>query len=247
MIGRLTLGARARAVGGRRSPWAVAAQLPVRRAALGALAGLVAVGPAAAVLGGVAGAVSPRVQRMRAARGRARLMDEQVPDVLRSIAAAVRAGRSLPQALEAARDEAREPIRAALDTALARIAVGTPVDDAVGVFARAAGSPLAAVAAETIRVGRRSGGNFPLILDTAVASATERLRIARDRHAATAQARMSALVVGLMPVAFYGLVGSSARAGLARMLEDPVGWLVLAAGVALELAGVVWMRALTRL
>jgi tight adherence protein B len=172
-------------------------------------------------------------------------MDEQIPEVLRAISAAMRAGRSMPQALEAAHEEAREPARDALARALARLEVGAPLDDAIEAFARAAGTETARVAAETLKVGRTAGGNIPAVLDVAVASAVERVRIARDRAAATSQARLSALVVGGMPVVFYALIGAGARDRMLELLREPVGWLVVGLGLALEGAGALWMRAVT--
>lgn len=220
--------------------------LPFGRLVVAASAGAVALGGPGAVIGVGLAAAWDRIAVARAARTRATRMDEQIPDVLRAVSAAVRAGRSLPQALEAAHEEAAEPVAAALGAALARLEVGAPVDDVLETFARTADTDLARVAAETLRVGRAAGGDFPRVLDTAVVASNERLRIARDRRAATSQARMSAAVVGGMPVAFYGLIGSGARDRLLGLLAEPAGWLIVGGGVALELAGVAWMRAMSR-
>src|SRR5205807_1166803 len=68
----------------------------------------------------------------------------------------------------------------------------------------------------------------------------------RDRAATSAQAKMSALVVGLMPLAFFAIVGSGARDQLRVLVGDPIGWALLASGVVLEAGGARWMRALLR-
>ena len=216
------------------------------RAAVGALAGMVLGGSVLAVVGAVAGAVSEPVLRARAARNRDRRLIEQLPDMMRALAAAIRSGRSIPQALEAAREESIPPLRAALDTADARLSVGATLDEALDAFATEAATEDASLVVETLKIGRAAGANLPLILDVAVESLVERERIARDRRATSAQAKMSALVVGLMPLAFFAIVGSGARDQLRVLIGDPIGWALLAGGVILEAGGALWMRALLK-
>jgi Flp pilus assembly protein TadB len=74
----------------------------------------------------------------------------------------------------------------------------------------------------------------------------DRDQIARDRRAASAQAKVSAAVVAVMPVAFFLLIGSGARAQFAFLFGDPIGWALLTTGVLLEAGGALWMRALLR-
>src|SRR5207249_2684712 len=152
---------------------------------LGGLIGMVVGGTVLAFVGVGAGAAVWPLARARAARGRERKIAEQLPDLLRALAAGLRSGRSLPQALEAARDEAQQPLREALDAAVGRIEVGSPLDEALDAFSAQAGSADAALAVETLKIGRAAGTNLPAILDVAVESLAERDRIARDRRAAS--------------------------------------------------------------
>jgi tight adherence protein B len=249
-VRRARLGRRSRDVAGVRSRLASAVTSSFRigatRAAVGGLAGMVFGGPVFAIVGAVAGAVSGPVMRTRAARNRDRRLVEQLPDMMRALAAAIRSGRSIPQALDAAREESIAPLRAALDVADARLSVGATLDEALEAFAAEAATEDASLVVETLKIGRAAGTNLPLILDVAAESLVERERIARDRRATSAQAKMSALVVGLMPIAFFGIVGSGARDQLRVLLGDPVGWALLAGGVILEAGGALWIRALLR-
>lgn len=250
-VRRARVGRRSRDVAGVRSRLAV--RFPARtvrvgmaRAVVGALAGMVLAGPVFAAVGGVAGAASETVLRRRAARSRDRRLTGQLPDMMRALAAAIRSGRSIPQALEAARDEAVDPLRPALDVAVARLSVGATLDEALDAFATTAATEDASQVVETLKIGRAAGTNLPIILDVAVESLIERDRIARDRAATSSQAKMSALVVGLMPLAFFAIVGSGARDQLRVLVGDPVGWALLAGGVVLEAGGALWMRALLK-
>jgi len=248
---RARIGRRSRVAAGERSRVLPRLRSPrvgtiAARSALGATGGMFLGGVPLALAGAIAGAISEPVLRVRASRGRERRMDSQLPDLMRALAAAVRAGRSLPQALEAARDEAREPMRTPIAHAVDRISVGAPLTEALDAFAADCRTPDAALVVETLKIGRAAGANLPLILDVAVESLSERDRIARDRRATSAQAKMSALVVGLMPVAFFAIVGSGARDQVHILLGDPIGWVLLAGGLILEASGALWMRALLR-
>lgn len=210
----------------------------------GAAAGFVLLGPAGAALGAVAGEAARAARGRREATARTRRFEEQIPDALRSMAAALRAGQSLAQALASAHEEAAPPMRDALGTALARLAAGTPMDEALAALERACPAPSAPIALGAIRVGRASGGNLPVILDATADAAAERRRLAAARRAATAQARLSAWVVAAMPVAFFVLLGAGAREQLRAALSEPAGWALLAAGTILEATGILWVRRL---
>ncbi len=248
-VSRAHSGARARKIAGVRLR--IVARLSSRssrtslsRALVGLLAGIVFGGTTLGVAGIAAGLASEPLMRSRALRAEVRKIEEQLPDVLRSIAAALRAGRSLPQALVAAHDAAPSPARAALSEGIRRIEVGGDIDDALDRVAVRAGSPEARIAMETIRVGRAAGANLPNILDVLVGSLSERVVIARDRRAATSQGRLSAAVVGGLPLVFLFMVGGPQQRAV--LFHDPIGWVLLGAGISIDAAGVLWMRSLTR-
>jgi tight adherence protein B len=249
-VRRARVGRRSRDIAGVRSGIArvmtSSSRVGIARAAAGGLAGMVLGGPVLAAAGAVVGAVSEPVMRARARRNRDRRLTEQLPDMMRALASAIRSGRSIPQALDAAREDSIAPLSAALDIAQGRLSVGATLDEALDAFAAEAATEEAGLVVETLKIGRAAGGNLPVILDVAAESLIERDRIARDRRATSAQAKMSALVVGLMPLAFFAIVGSGARDQLRVLLGDPIGWALLAGGVVLEAGGALWMRALLR-
>lgn len=249
--GRARLGARVRGLAGvrLRALDRVAATFGERaglRAGVGALGAAAFGGPMMMVVATAAGLGWEPMRRARDARIETRRIEEQIPDVLRAIGAAVRAGRSIPQALAVAYDEAPDPVRRALEPAVQRLSVGATIDEALDAFAARARCDAASSAVETIRIARASGANLPAILDVACESLAERDRIVRDRRAATSQARLSAIVIGSMPIAFFALIGSSARAQMQVLFADPIGWVLLFVGLGLETAGFLWVRRLVR-
>lgn len=220
--------------------------LPLGRALVGAAAGVVVSGWPGAGVGTVVAVSAEPVLAKRRARRRADLLDDQIPDVARALASALRAGRNMPQALQAAARDAAEPAAMALRAATERLEVGAPLSEALERFGSTAGTASASLLAEALVIGRAAGANLPGVLDGLSASLAERRRIERDRKAATSQARLSALIVAGMPFAFYAMAGSGARAQVAVLLGDPLGWGLLAGGLLLEGAGWFWMRALLK-
>jgi tight adherence protein B len=207
-----------------------------------AAAGTLAVGLVGAVLGAAAGAVVPFVLLRRRAAARSLIVESQLPDSLRCIAAALRAGQSLVQALATAADDAPVPLQDSLRSCVARIAAGASVDEALSGLEHDCTAPSISAAVAAMRVGRASGGNLPLILDTAVESMLDRQRLADERRSATAQARLSATVVASMPLVFLLMLGATARRQLRDALSQPAGLALFGAGFVLEAAGVLWLR-----
>ncbi|MBI4728753.1 MAG: type II secretion system F family protein [Acidobacteria bacterium] len=219
------------------------------RATLGALAGFALAGFAlaglpGAALGGAGGAVWPAYARRRAERARPGLIEAELPDALATMAAVLRAGHSLPQALLAARDAARPPLRGVLHEAVRRQEVGGSLDEAIE--ALQAGCPAGAgrLVGLALRVGRVSSGEIARVLEGVAATLVDRARTAAERRAATAEARLSAAVVAGMPPVFFLLVGARSSEVTAVLFGTPAGWAALGLGVALEVVGILWVRRL---
>ena len=171
----------------------------------------------------------------RAARpDHARLLDE--------LARRVRAGGSLGHALVelCASDE---PVAAPVRAAAARYGRGVALGPACQPVADDSDPALALVGATLCAVAG-VGGAGGRALDAAAAALRERAAVAADVRAQAATARLSALVLVLLPLAFaaWTLVGDDdARAFL---LGSRLGWAVTAAGLLLDAVGALWMRRL---
>jgi tight adherence protein B len=67
-----------------------------------------------------------------------------------------------------------------------------------------------------------------------------------EAHALSAQARLSAVVVGSAPIAYLAWSVLVDPASLHSLVATPVGQVCLAIGLALELVGAWWMRRIIR-
>ena len=196
---------------------------------------------AAAGIAGVAVALVRSADRRRLVR-----LEAQLPGVAQQLAAALSAGLSLRQALTRAARDAPEPVCAELAAAVAELEMGTRLEAALeGLAARVPVHDLG-IMVTAILVQRRTGGNLARALATLSGRLEERAQLARELRGATAQARMTAWLVAVLPVG-GGLITEIAAPGtLARTLGQGPGPAILVAAVLLYAGGVVAIRRIGR-
>ena len=203
---------------------------------------LVTAGPVLA-LAGAAGIAVVRfvfLRRMRASvRRRA---GEQLADAVCAMSAGLRAGLSLAQSFAYARDEADEPLRSALASLVDKIDVGTPVGEALSDWADAQGSDDAVLIVGVLDLHRRSGGDLPTVLDSLAGTLRERRAAHRDVRALTAQARLSGVILGMLPIGFFGFLLLTSRREMLDAIATPLGKTTLGLGLGLEILAFLWIR-----
>lgn len=201
--------------------------------------------PAAAVLAGaVAGAPLAAWPVVRD-RGRLRF-ERSLPGALETIAAALRTGASPVQAVaEAARTA---PGGAARDLGLVATAArrGTPLPDALAAWRRRRQSTAVALVVEAMTISLSTGGAQGRAIDGVATTLRQRLAVEAEARALGTQARVSALVIVAAPPVFGLAVGVTDGRTVAFLFGSPLGLVVLAVGLALDVAGGVWMASLTR-
>ena len=92
------------------------------------------------------------------------------------------------------------------------------------------------LAAAALVIAADTGASGAAVFDTLGLRAVAVDDVARERRTATAQARLSALVVGAAPVLIVAALLLSGRAS-ALLEAGAVGWVILSVGLALEVAG----------
>ena len=184
--------------------------------------------------------LSPADVRRRIAAGRAaRLRRAQLPVVVSVIAAYVRAGRSLRQAVADAAGDVPEPSAAALREAAARIALGATPDEALAAFGA---DPDVAHLRAVVEMQARTGGDLVLLLERMADVMRSREELRRAASVATAQARATGRMVTGMPAFGVGALWLLDRPGFGLVLESPLGWAALLGSTILAAAGHLLIR-----
>jgi Flp pilus assembly protein TadB len=212
--------------------------------AAAAVGGFLAYGVIGSALGVGLAVGLRRFERWREHRAAAGRVDEQLADAVGAVAAALRAGMSVPQCLGYTASETPAPLGPALRRLVDEIEVGTPVGEAVRAWADDVDTDDARLLAAALELHRRSGGDLPVVLDQVAATIRDRVAAAREVRALTAQARLSGLILGLLPVGFFAFLWLTSRRDIEGALGTPVGIGSALLGLAMEGAAFVWIRRL---
>jgi tight adherence protein B len=215
-------------------------------AGLGLLAVLVGASWPGALAGVAAGWLAGRQYlRFRIARRRGAFAD-QLPDTLQLVVGALKAGFSLPQALNSVVREDTQPIAGEFARALATTRLGTSVEDALDRTAERMRSKDFAWVVMAIRIQRQVGGNLSELLQTTVHTMRERSQLRRHVKGLTAEGRLSAYVLIGLPVLLALWMFVSRRAYLAPLYSTGAGWVMIITAVGCVSAGWFWMSRLSK-
>lgn len=173
---------------------------------------------------------------------RQKQFDSILPDTLQLLASTLRGGYSLMQGVEAVSQEVSEPVGRELRRVVTEARLGRPLEESMQAVAERMDSADFGWAVMAIRIQREVGGNLAELLVTVADTMTERERLRRDVNALTAEGRISAIVLGLMPFAI-GLFIMGANPGyLDPLFDETVGKGLLVGAGLLMLGGFYWMK-----
>jgi tight adherence protein B len=180
-----------------------------------------------------------------AARTRKRF-ETQLPDTLNLISTSLRAGYSLLQAVEAVGEEAPDPTRREFGRAIAEIRLGKSMDDALADIATRMGSQDFDWTVMAIGIQKEVGGNLAEVLQTTAETMVHRNRLRREMKALTAEGRISAIVLALMPFGLFGFIFLTNPEYLEPLMTSTVGLAVMAAGAVFIGIGIFWMQKIVK-
>lgn len=174
-----------------------------------------------------------------------RLVERDLPELLDAVARSLRSGSSLRRAVDEAGGSVAGPLRDDLARVRRSLDAGVPLGDALERWA--ATRPLQGVrlAVAALALGAETGGASAQAVDGVAATLRTNLGIAAEVRALSSQARLSALVIALAPVAFSLLAFTTDGTTASFLLRTPLGVACLATGLALDGIGWLWMRRLT--
>jgi len=212
------------------------------------LVGAIARAPAPlSVLLGLAGLPVPYLFVRIKMRIRRRAFDQQLPDVLESIAAILRAGHAFPHALKSIAEDYSPPVSTEFRRALAQIGVGLPVDEALDEMVARVESPDLKYVATCVAVQRQAGGSLSDFFALVATSVRERQEYARRVKALTAQGRLTAKVIFAVPFAVILLLGSAHWAYMQTLFTTGAGHVIIIVCIVLMTSGFFVIRRMTRL
>lgn len=171
---------------------------------------------------------------------------EQVGDVLQLITGSLRAGYGLLQAIELASRESAAPAGDELRRITTEVRLGRDLADALDSAAERLADPDFAWAVQAIRIHHDVGGDLAAVLDGVAATVRARAHLRREVDALSAEGRLSAVILVLLPIALLGLMTVLNPEYVGELFGSGAGVLLLAAGGSLIVVGALWLRHIVR-
>jgi tight adherence protein B len=176
------------------------------------------------------------------ARRRRAAFTDQLDDSLHLMASSLRAGHSVLRALDAVSRDTEAPTSEEFSRVVNEVRVGRDVNVALDEVAVRTASDDFAWVAQAIAIHREVGGNLAEVLDRVGATIRERNQLRRQARALSAEGRVSAVVLLLLPPVVGGLLALVSPEYMGRLTATPTGLLMLTAAGLLMLVGGLWVR-----
>jgi tight adherence protein B len=193
------------------------------------------------MVGLVALLLPPALVNFKAGR-RAKKFNSSLPDMLQLLSGSLRAGYSLLQGIEAVSKEVEDPMGKELRRVITEARLGREVEDSMDAVAERMASPDFAWAVMAIRIQREVGGNLSELLLTVADTMIERERLRRDIAALTAEGKLSAMILGLLPVGLGAFMWLSNPDYMGPLGSTTLGHVLLGVATVSLLIGFAWMK-----
>lgn len=201
--------------------------------------------PTLALPAGLAAAVGGPVALVLArGRGQRRFV-AALPGFVDLVAARLRSGHTVATAIADAA-EADDPVAPDVRRVLRRVALGEPLETSLEWWASDRRHDAVRAVAGALAVASATGGAAADALEGLARSMRDQLGARAEAAALSAQARMSALVVGVAPIAYVAFASAVDPGASAVLVTTPLGRICLVTGLGLDALGALWMRRIVR-
>ena len=185
---------------------------------------------------------APYAIARRSRRNRLKKVEEQLPEAADFIARALRAGHSFSNVLQMAGSELPEPLAGEFRLAHEEINYGVQMNDALHNLAMRIPLTDLRYLVIAVLIQRESGGNLAEILANISDIIRARLKLLAQVRVLSAEGRMSAWILGLLPFGVVGVMSIANPQYISLLWTDPTGVRMLWYAAAMIVLGVVWLR-----
>jgi tight adherence protein B len=170
-----------------------------------------------------------------------RLID-QIPDALRSLGICFNAGYSLQQAFEQTACDTPEPLGTELRQANFDVCAGKSIEEALGALEKRTRATDLRFAIVALEIQHRTGGSLQDLLEDAADAVLASADLRRQLAVQTAQARLSAKVVTVLPLLLVAALSVAMDGYLQTFFSSAAGLFILVLALGMEAIGVLLIR-----
>ncbi|SDG95044.1 MULTISPECIES: type II secretion system F family protein [unclassified Duganella] len=189
----------------------------------------------------------PWLTLMRIRAARLHKLEEQLPEAADFLGRALRAGHSFANVMQMVGEEMPDPIAAEFKFAYEEINYGVPMNEALHNLALRVPLTDLRYLVIAVLIQRESGGNLAEVFGNISRLIRARLKLLSQVRVMSAEGRMSAWVLCLLPLGVMALMALANPAYVRVLWTDPVGVKLMWYSLAVAVSGVLWMRKLIRI
>ncbi|AIO33766.1 type II secretion system F family protein [Burkholderia pseudomultivorans] len=171
----------------------------------------------------------------------------QIPSFLDGIVRLVTLGNSVPAAFQSALQTTEEPLRGCLDHVSRMLRTGVEIDRAMLHIAKIYRTKEFELLGSVLRLSVKYGGRADVMLERMAIFMRDLEQAERELTAMSAETRLSAFVLMMLPIAIGSFVVMTNPKYLQGMWNDPSGRVLLTFAFLAQLAGSVWLYRMARL
>ncbi|MEW6476339.1 MAG: type II secretion system F family protein [Actinomycetota bacterium] len=174
------------------------------------------------------------VVKFKVARRR-KAFEAQLPDALALIASSLQAGHTALRSVQSMVEESEPPLSEEFERVVAETALGDPLVDALDRMAKRLDVEDLAWVVQAIRIQQTVGGKLADLLFTLAEFMRGREEIRREVKVLTAEGRLSAWVLGGLPILLFFAVKTMSPGYLDPLLRAPGVFALIGAGVSVAI------------
>ena len=180
-------------------------------------------------------------------QNRLKLFIRGFPDALDMMTSAIRAGHALNQALQLVGQEAPDPIGVEFKKTFEQHNLGLNIREALLNLSERLDSLDLKLFVTAILLQRETGGNLTEILEKISYTIRERFKLIGQIKTYTAQGRMSAWILGTLPVIFVLIISVMNPEYLTPLFEDKIGHYLILLASFMQVVGFFMIRKIVRI
>ena len=185
----------------------------------------------AAFLGAIATAFLPYAYILRAREKRFRAFREAFPDVLDSMARALRAGYALPAAVDMVANDAPEPVSTELKKASAEANLGMGWDRALENLARRIPVLEVNIFISAVVLHSRTGGKLGEVLAGVAENMREAISLQGEVRALAAHGKLTGTILTVLPLIIAGMMTIFSPGYMQTLFDHPMGKTLIAGAI----------------
>ncbi|MRX11415.1 pilus assembly protein [Pseudoduganella sp. FT25W] len=185
---------------------------------------------------------APRIVYRTMRQRRMVRFESQLPDALMMLAGGMRAGAGFGSALAQLVAEAPAPLGQEFSLMLREQRIGVTLEQSLSNLAHRVPTQTTTLVVSAMRIAAETGGGLAETLERTAGTIRSRLQMEGKIKALTAQGKLQAWVVGLLPILLGMVLSKMEPAAMDLLWSTRMGWATLVAVAILEMMGVYVIR-----